>query len=358
MPSSISNSDFERPIPAHPWRGLVLVVVLLTLVAAGAWEMHARALGYAPTLNDSPDLWAKQRHKVQPDSIVIIGDSRPHFDLDLDELEHGLGRRPIQLALDGSCAFPILADFAADEQFHGTVICSVVPLMFFAPGGPLLETSEKALKRYHTWTWAQRASLELGMLAEEHLACMKNDDLTLSALLTGLPIANRPGALIGPAFPPYFDTLDRDRRARMTEACARPGPVQDRVKYGWLPLFTPPPPPTFVPKEAYLAGVNKAIESRFKDTVGAVAKIRARGGKVIFVRFPNGGELAKHEDKLTPRVGPWDQLIKLTGAPGIYFQDYPELASFECPEWSHLSAPDSIEFTKRLVPHLKKALGP
>ncbi len=43
--------------------------------------------------------------------------------------------------------------------------------------------------------------------------------------------------------------------------------------------------------------------------------------------------------------------------PGIYFEDYPELADFTCPEWSHLSAGDSVEFTKRLVPHLRAALG-
>ena len=86
-------------------------------------------------------------------------------------------------------------------------------------------------------------------------------------------------------------------------------------------------------------------------------KIRDRGGRVVFVRFPVSGELKKHEDKLTPRAGPWTRLLKDTGAPGIYFEDYPELASFKCPEWSHLSAPDSVEFTKRLVPHLRSALA-
>ena len=51
------------------------------------------------------------------------------------------------------------------------------------------------------------------------------------------------------------------------------------------------------------------------------------------------------------------RLLKVTGAPGIYFEDHPELAGFDCPEWSHLSAGDSVEFTKRLVPHLRTALG-
>jgi hypothetical protein len=69
------------------------------------------------------------------------------------------------------------------------------------------------------------------------------------------------------------------------------------------------------------------------------------------------GDLKAFEDRTTPRAGTWDRLLRETGAPGIYFEDFPELASFTCPEWSHLSAGDSVEFTKRLVPHLRSAIG-
>jgi hypothetical protein len=355
MPSSISS--FERPIPVLPWTRLAVAAAVCTTIAAIGWEIRVRSWGYAPTLNDTSDLWAEQREKVAPDSIVIIGDSRPHFDLDLDELERGLGKRPLQLALDGSCAYPVLADLAADENFHGTVICSIVPGMFFAPGGPLLTNSERALKRYRHWTPAQRASHQLGMFAEEHIAFLKSGELTLESLLERLPIPNRANAQIGPALPPYFASVDRDRRARMIEQCATTGPLQTRVKEGWIPLFTPPPPPSYLPRDEFLKGMGQAIEARFRDTANAVDKLRARGGKVVFVRFPNSGELRKHEDKMTPRAGPWTRLLAETKAPGIYFEDHPELASFDCPEWSHLSAPDSVEFTKRLVPHVKSALA-
>jgi hypothetical protein len=40
-----------------------------------------------------------------------------------------------------------------------------------------------------------------------------------------------------------------------------------------------------------------------------------------------------------------------------FTEDFPELADFTCPEWSHLSAGDSVEFTKRLVPHLGALRG-
>ena len=115
MPSSTSNFDFQRVIPDHPWRGMAVLVALISIVATIAWEVYARSAGYMPTLNDTEDLWAETRRRVTPGSLVIVGDSRPHFDLDLDELERGLGSRPIQLAQGGSCAFPVFKDVIDDE---------------------------------------------------------------------------------------------------------------------------------------------------------------------------------------------------------------------------------------------------
>src|SRR3954463_11306410 len=122
MHSSTSNSDFVRTIPNVPWRSVLLAVGLLAGAATVAWEIHARSAGYTPTLNDTPDLWAEARASVKPDSLVLLGTSRMLFDMDLDVLEQGLGRRPTQLAIVGSSPFPVLADLANDETFHGTIL--------------------------------------------------------------------------------------------------------------------------------------------------------------------------------------------------------------------------------------------
>lgn len=357
MLSSTSNSDFQRAIPPLPWRGITVAVVVGVLVAVAAWEVYWRSVGFEPTLNNTEDLWAQTRRRVEPESIVIVGDSRAWFDCDLDELERGLGRRPVQLALPGSCAYPVLADLADDPHFHGTVICSIVPRMFFVPGGPLIETSEKAVRRYHGQTWAQRASHHLSMPLEESFAFLKQHDLALGELLKDIPFPDRANAQVPPRPPPYFASIDRERRARMVEQCAQPGPLQEKVKKRWARLFTPPPPPSFIPPEVFAAKAREAVEARYRNTKTAVDKLRARGGKIVFVRFPLSGELKEYEDKATPRAQTWEPLLQQTGAPGIYFEDFPELASFTCPEWSHLSAGDSVEFTKRLVPHLRAALG-
>ena len=355
--SEIIPREYERSIPPVPWRGMTVVVVLIVLAAAFAWELYCRAIGYGPTLNDNEDLWTLTRRGVRPESIVIVGDSRAWFDVDLDEFEKGLGKRPVQLAMGGSCAYPVLADLANDENFHGTIICSIVPRLFVAPPGtPPMERAEKAVRRAYNQTLAQRASQYLAMPLEERVAFLKQEELTLDEFLKRLPIPDRPGALVPPRLPPYFATLDRERRARMIEECAQPGKLQSTIQQIWLPLFTPPPPPSYIPKDEFGKKMGQAIEQRFHDVAAAVQKLRARGGKIVFVRFPHSGELKKLEDRDSPRTAIWDRVIRDTGAPGIYYEDFPELNGFNCPEWSHLSAGDSVEFSKRLVPHLRREL--
>jgi hypothetical protein len=191
---------------------------------------------------------------------------------------------------------------------------------------------------------------------EEHVAFLKQEELTLDEFLKRLPIPNRPYAQVPPRLPPYFGTLDRERRARMIEECARPGKLQSTIQQIWLPLFTPPPPTSYIPKDVFMAKMKQAVEQRFHDVVAAVQKLRARGGRIVFVRLPYSGGLKALEDRDTPRAQTWDPLLKGTAAPGIYYEDYPELNGFNCPEWSHLSAGDSVEFSRRLVPHLRTAL--
>ena len=220
-----------------------------------------------------------------------------------------------------------------------------------------MDRANKAVRRFHAQTPAQRGSQYLAMPLEEHVAFLKQEELTLDDLLKRLPIPNRPNAQVQPRLPPYFGTLDRERRARMIEECARPGSELAKMTQKiWIPLFTLPPPPTYIPEQEFAKMMGQAINQRFNDVAAAVQKLRARGGKIVFVRFPYSGELKKLEDRETPRIGIWDRVLKDTGAPGIYYEDFPDLAGFNCPEWSHLSAGDSMEFTKRLIPHLRAAL--
>ena len=67
--------------------------------------------------------------------------------------------------------------------------------------------------------------------------------------------------------------------------------------------------------------------------------------KVLFVRLPSSGPFLAYENRTYPRAQNWDALLAATGAPGIYFEDYPQLQGFYLPEWSHMSKAEAQRFT-------------
>src|SRR5262245_53320460 len=116
MPSSTSSS--ERDVPRRRFGAMLAVALVLTAGLTAAWELRVRSRGFDAGLDDDPDLWAAARRRVDDAlaagerPLVLIGDSRMLFDADLDELEHGLGTRPIQLSTVGTNPLVLLEHLA------------------------------------------------------------------------------------------------------------------------------------------------------------------------------------------------------------------------------------------------------
>ena len=127
---------------------------MMLVVVTAAWEIYCRSFGYGPSLNDTGDLWAEARRRVEPESLVIVGDSRALFDSDLDELEKGLGKRPLQLAEPGSTAFPVRG--RSDKRHaHFTAPSSVASCretVFRSAGSPPMNRRKNRSRRSHTQT--------------------------------------------------------------------------------------------------------------------------------------------------------------------------------------------------------------
>jgi hypothetical protein len=96
------------------------------------------------------------------------------------------------------------------------------------------------------------------------------------------------------------------------------------------------------------AGLRKTIDEQIARAAVAVAKLRKRNVELIFVRTPSAGGYLAFEDKVFPRAKTWDMLLAKTGAPGVHFQDHPELQGFWLPVWSHFAARDAVRFTAAL----------
>jgi len=352
MPSS--TSSFERVIPDRSWLRMAAVSAALATLLLAGWEILARKRGFEPALDDVPELWAQARRTFDAaprDGIVLVGSSRMLFDFDLDVAEQALGVRPIELALPGSNELAGLEHVAADATFHGTVLVSYVPMLTFLPPDAATRGLKKRIGSYEHGSLAQRASYRMFQLLDAHFAFINNEELTIRKLIEQLDLPQRAGAEGNAMFLPYLVGLDADRRGRLFDGVLTDTARRDQIRAAWL--F--PDPPSHDPIEQQIAERETVRQQVLWRERAAVDKIRGRGGRVIYIRFPSSGGVLAREEANLPRDLTWDALLAVTGAPGINFQDYPQLA-FECPEWSHLSNADSIEFTRRLMPLAKPLL--
>jgi hypothetical protein len=346
----------HRVVPDRNWLAMAGVALLVTAGALALWERHVRTLGYEADYDDTTSLWAEQRQRllgVTVEQWALVGDSRTLFDLDLDLLESATGKRPVQLATVGSNPIVIMTHLAEDPTFAGTVLLGVSPPLLAAAGGPPMANPRRYVRKFREWSPANAWEAVLSRPLQEQFAFVQQEDLTLKQLILGLPWPNREGAF-APKLPPHFSQLDLDRRTRMIERVDRDTAFRDRLRAVWPPLFSGPPRPAVFSEEAWAKIFADAWTATLVQAKKNVETIRARGGRVIFVRMPSSGPVREIEDRITPRNTHWDRLLRETEAPGIYYLDHPELSGFDCPEYSHLNASDSVVFTRNLIAVLRR----
>ncbi|MEZ0485707.1 hypothetical protein [Fibrella aquatica] len=329
------------------WLALAIVLAFVA-----GWELYWRSQNLQLSYNDDESLWASKRKQVyesSPKRPVLVGSSRIKFDLDQRTWTRITGEKPIQLSIDGTSPRPVLTDLGNDPKFKGIVIVDVTEMLFFTPDGSFPE--KEAIKRvtaYPTWSLSQQISFQINRVLESNLLFLDELNLSLNPLLNLLPIPARPGVWGGPQFPREFYVIDQDRQSIMTAAFVTDIGMQNKVKGVWLDVGAHSPPDAI--KGPPLLAVLEA-------TRRSVDQIRARGGQVLFIRTPSEGTMREAEKKLYPRAEYWDRLLAYTNTPGIYFEDYPALNHFYCPEWSHLTPEGAITFTEDLIPIIAQKMN-
>lgn len=331
-------------------RAGILAAVLVSIVVAG-WELYVRQHDFDTSFDDNPALWADKRDQIgEPaeKATVFIGSSRIKFDLDIETWESLTGDHAIQLACVGSTPTPVLEHLANETDFKGKLVVDVTEVLFFSPDPGGGETPNKNLKYYKERTLAQRASFPLNYVLESCFAFLDKDRLSLNALLDELRIPNRPGVFQFPLFPPGFGRVQFDRQEYMTDKFLTDTAQINQVRGVWATLgkMQTEPPVTGARLDSMIAVVKTCVD-----------KISARGGQVIFVRTPSSGPFLQGETMGYPREKYWDKLLADTKCKGIHYADYPVIAHFECPEFSHLNRADAIVFTKEFARILTEEKG-
>ncbi len=337
------DSVTTRVIPATQWPAIGWMVLTLVVAGMAAWEMKMRSLGLlAGDLDDSKSHWAVERRKIatgEHDDVVIVGSSRILFDTDLDVWEKLSGRRPIQLALAGTNPRPLLDDIAADPAFTGLVVVEVTPDIFF---GDWLGIPEYAgvTDYWKEESPSDRFGHQVGLFLSRRLAFL-DSAYTLTKLVDRVKLPNREDVRA-----PYLEVWKvwesyDDRQTFLWRRIVSDERLREHARLVWGPF------------DGKLMD-EAAIARAWDQAAAAVAKIRARGGVVVFIRPPSAGLYYEHESHMAPRAKTWDPLLAKTQAFGIHFEDYAEMRDLEVPEWSHLSRASAERFTQAYVEVLMK----
>jgi len=330
----------ERDVPDRPWGSILLAGLALAALLLAGWEWHWRTFGAEPAIRNSDGLWALHRRRIdsgEGDATVFIGSSRVMFDVQLHVWERLSGRKPIQLALEGTSPMPVLEDLAEDEDFRGTLFVGVTPGLFFSGRG----FRGGVVKHYHDESPSDRVGQWISMHLLEPYWAFYDPDFTLTKVVERLPWPMRPGK---PVRLPVrkLSVSDKSRSMRMWSKVVDDVEYRDYARRVWAQNFKPSPdaPPPEV--------MAKTREEQIDKAAAAVAKLRARGVTVVFVRAPSSGDFLESERRQTPRADTWDMLLARTGAPGIHFEDHPDMQGLDLPEWSHLRPDHAERFTEAL----------
>jgi len=267
---------------------------------------------------------------------VIVGSSRPFFDIQLPVWERLAGRRPIQLCFEGTSPLVFVEDLAADPLFTGRLIIGIDPQVFF--GGRDLHNDAIAYTRKESPS--QRIGQWLSMRLIEPYFAFDDHDYALETVLARQLWPARPGK-------PWLIQVrklsehEADRNTHLWSKVADDPQYRELARSIWHQRFEPAMDP---PR----AELRKTIQEQIDRMARAVAKLRASGVSVLFLRSPSDGEYTTYERRLFPRATTWDALLAASGAPGLHFEDYPELQGYYLPEWSHMTRAEAERYTAAL----------
>jgi len=332
-----------RDIPARPWGAVMAGSIVIFVVLMLGWEWYWRDFGAAPSYRNSNGEWAMQRRRIdqgEGGKTVLTGASRVLFDVQLPVWERVAGERPIQLAMEGTSPVKVIEDLANDPNFTGRLLIGIAPDIFFTG----FNYRGEVVPYFHKESPSQRVGNWLSMHFLEPYFAFYAPDFSLATVFQRQDWPLRPG-MSKRTMVRKLAVHDADRNTHMWSKVENDPEYRKLAQDIWAEDFGEPPPGMDTPEKK-----QKIIDAEIARAVAAVEKLRARGVRVLFVRLPSSGGYYEYEQRELPRAITWDLLLKRTGAPGIHFEDYPELQGYELPEWSHVSASEANRLTEALVP--------
>ena len=353
VPSSTSSSSRpaggagqsagrDSPLPSL-WPGSWALAIALVVLVLGSWEAYWRTREFVPSLSDDGSLWALTRVRVNRqggDAVVLVGSSRMQMNVHQETFAVTTGWEPaLQLAVVSGASVPVLRSLAEDEEFRGTAIVEINPVLFFARTPRIDHEMVDYVEIFEDWSVPKEIEQRLRMILQRNL-------ISRLPKLAPEKLWKKRRRLRGPR-PGYNDVVTEDRFRYGDYRKFRDLPNANRRN---AKLVAETTPNRLVPA---------SFELRYANVARWVEQIRERGGRVIFVRLPSAIFVRESESRWFPRMEYWDRFADVVSAPTLHYLDYPRLARFNPPDGDHLGKSDAIRFSRVLGEILvRKGLAP
>ena len=356
MLSSTSSSNQRLPrLPRLAWLRILCTASTALLLWVTAMEVGLALAGFRPSVLDSEPLWLKQRARADAlgdRALILVGGSRMQLDIDQDVLRRETGLEPVQLALDASPFISVFRGIAADKHITGTVLVdfgdnALTPGYFYAHSKYESDAERLASQLYIP----DFSTLDAGLSDLLHGALRSYADNARPITSLWLRLINRDGPQQYLFTLPDRSTLADYRLVSMPAYYYRRTSINLGL-HGVIPAGSSDAEIQARFREM-IAALKLSDNSFYRQHIGEVAAmtaaIRARGGRVTFVAFPESGYVKDIDDRRNPRSAFWDQFATGVGTQTLNFEDDPALRQFICPDGSHLDYRQRAAFTEALV---------
>ena len=329
MPSSISNSSHRAP--SGRWGRTWLAGLMLTVVTLGGVEAFWRHAGHRPSVVDGIEWWAFHRSLLEsssPKILALLGSSRIQLAISPSTLRNRFPEyRVVQLAVGGQGPLAALRDLADESHFRGVVICSAGEFFLHRSRW---EDQQEYVDYYHHHSRFDRRMNRLISCAMQSQLVLVHPRVSFLDTLASLARDRRL-----PEMEYLVTHFDRSISADYTQ-------VADLEAFRQLAIATT--------RQRYdsLGDTSPWLEDT-AELDRMVHRIKQRGGKMVFVRFPSTGDSYAMSERSFPKKDFWDPFAARTPAVAIHFNDISSLSGFECPDTSHLDFRDAPRFTNALL---------
>ena len=333
MLTSTSNSSSRRP--EKLWRRSWVLAVVFSIVILVIWEhFNVKSNLWKIGTNDSEILWSEKRilaSQLGANSIILLGASRIQLGVDVSLLEQLTGKNVVQLAIDGNPYMSIFEDLANDESIIGTVIIAT-NVTGLVKGSNSKNRASKYLNYYRSIT---NDLYRFDTIEALLSSSVKRYSMALSGFVTPYKWFFWPEDRLHQA---GYLTFNSDRSVDADYSKVDIDLVyRNRV-------------------DRHLGSVKQVsfkkisgFKAKLLQVNHLVAKIKERGGRVVFVRFPTSKRIWEIDEVRYPKEVYWDVFSELSIARAEHFKDFESLSGFDLPDGSHLDQKNKVEFTENLA---------